>query len=247
MAIAEHVRDELGDGRAAARADEPACRPSSGCRTSARRRAPLPARRADRARPGLRAHRLLLRARHPRRDPRRARGPVPAVDLDGLRRRTRAHMGRCQGFFCGAELAAAARRERASGAVTVVVVGGGPAGLAAALELRAARRARVLVLEREARAGRDPAPRSPPGLRAARPAPPRSGPAYARRYASARRTPASSCGPRPWSPAGARRAARAHRPARTRVDPARRHRSSPPAAASARARRGSCRAPARRA
>jgi glycerol-3-phosphate dehydrogenase len=32
--------------------------------------------------------------------------PVPAVDLDGLRRRTRAHMGRCQGFFCGAELAA---------------------------------------------------------------------------------------------------------------------------------------------
>jgi glycerol-3-phosphate dehydrogenase len=31
--------------------------------------------------------------------------PVPPVDLDGLRRRTRAHMGRCQGFFCGAELA----------------------------------------------------------------------------------------------------------------------------------------------
>ena len=31
---------------------------------------------------------------------------VPAVDLDGLRRRTRAHMGRCQGFFCGAELVA---------------------------------------------------------------------------------------------------------------------------------------------
>jgi glycerol-3-phosphate dehydrogenase len=30
---------------------------------------------------------------------------VPAVDLDGLRRRTRAHMGRCQGFFCGAEIA----------------------------------------------------------------------------------------------------------------------------------------------
>jgi len=32
--------------------------------------------------------------------------PVPPVDLDGLRRRTRAHMGRCQGFFCGAQLAA---------------------------------------------------------------------------------------------------------------------------------------------
>jgi glycerol-3-phosphate dehydrogenase len=32
--------------------------------------------------------------------------PVPPVDLDGLRRRTRAYMGRCQGFCCGAELAA---------------------------------------------------------------------------------------------------------------------------------------------
>jgi glycerol-3-phosphate dehydrogenase len=32
--------------------------------------------------------------------------PVPPVDLDGLRRRTRAQLGRCQGFFCGAELAA---------------------------------------------------------------------------------------------------------------------------------------------
>jgi glycerol-3-phosphate dehydrogenase len=31
--------------------------------------------------------------------------PIPPVDLDGLRRRTRAHMGRCQGFFCGAALA----------------------------------------------------------------------------------------------------------------------------------------------
>ena len=31
---------------------------------------------------------------------------VPAVDLDGLRRRTRVLMGRCQGFFCAAEVAA---------------------------------------------------------------------------------------------------------------------------------------------
>jgi glycerol-3-phosphate dehydrogenase len=31
--------------------------------------------------------------------------PVPPADLDGLRRRTRAHMGRCQGFYCGAQLA----------------------------------------------------------------------------------------------------------------------------------------------
>jgi glycerol-3-phosphate dehydrogenase len=32
--------------------------------------------------------------------------PIPPVDLDGLRRRTRACMGRCQGFWCGAQLAA---------------------------------------------------------------------------------------------------------------------------------------------
>jgi glycerol-3-phosphate dehydrogenase len=30
--------------------------------------------------------------------------PVPAVDFDGLRRRTRALAGRCQGFYCHAEL-----------------------------------------------------------------------------------------------------------------------------------------------
>ena len=35
-----------------------------------------------------------------------ASSPIPPVDLDGLRRRTRALMGRCQGFFCGAQVAA---------------------------------------------------------------------------------------------------------------------------------------------
>jgi glycerol-3-phosphate dehydrogenase len=33
-------------------------------------------------------------------------GTIPPVDLDGLRRRTRVLMGRCQGFFCGAEVRA---------------------------------------------------------------------------------------------------------------------------------------------
>jgi glycerol-3-phosphate dehydrogenase len=32
------------------------------------------------------------------------RSPVPPADLDGLRRRTRALMGRCQGFYCTAEV-----------------------------------------------------------------------------------------------------------------------------------------------
>jgi glycerol-3-phosphate dehydrogenase len=30
--------------------------------------------------------------------------PIPARDLGGLRRRTRAMNGRCQGFFCGAQV-----------------------------------------------------------------------------------------------------------------------------------------------
>jgi len=34
------------------------------------------------------------------------RSPVPAIDLGGVRRRTRATNGRCQGFFCGAAIAA---------------------------------------------------------------------------------------------------------------------------------------------
>lgn len=34
-----------------------------------------------------------------------ARSAIPALDLDGLRRRTRALTGRCQGFFCGASVA----------------------------------------------------------------------------------------------------------------------------------------------
>jgi glycerol-3-phosphate dehydrogenase len=35
--------------------------------------------------------------------------PIPPRDLDGLRRRTRAGMGRCQGFYCGAEVGALMR------------------------------------------------------------------------------------------------------------------------------------------
>jgi glycerol-3-phosphate dehydrogenase len=34
------------------------------------------------------------------------RSPISPIDVDGLRRRTRVLMGRCQGFFCGAQVAA---------------------------------------------------------------------------------------------------------------------------------------------
>jgi glycerol-3-phosphate dehydrogenase len=39
-------------------------------------------------------------------------GSIPPADADGLRRRTRALMGRCQGFFCSAEIAAAMEGDR---------------------------------------------------------------------------------------------------------------------------------------
>lgn len=39
--------------------------------------------------------------------------PIPPVDLDGLRRRTRAMMGRCQGFACGAEVSSLLEAGRA--------------------------------------------------------------------------------------------------------------------------------------
>lgn len=42
------------------------------------------------------------------------RAPVPPADLDGLRRRTRTTMGRCQGFFCGAHVRALLEGELAA-------------------------------------------------------------------------------------------------------------------------------------
>jgi glycerol-3-phosphate dehydrogenase len=39
---------------------------------------------------------------------------LPPADLDGLRRRTRAMNGRCQGFYCGAAVVAALEHDTAS-------------------------------------------------------------------------------------------------------------------------------------
>ncbi len=47
---------------------------------------------------------------------RACQGPLPAVDLDGIRRRTRALAGRCQGFYCTAAVVS-----------TAVAAGGQPA------------------------------------------------------------------------------------------------------------------------
>jgi glycerol-3-phosphate dehydrogenase len=48
-----------------------------------------------------------------------AQSVVPPVDLDGLRRRTRALMGRCQGFFCGPNVAATLAKHRAQDRASV--------------------------------------------------------------------------------------------------------------------------------
>ena len=114
---------------------------------------------------------------------------IPPAGLDGLRRRTRAMNGRCQGFFCGAEVNAAVEahpcprravaparegtRSMSTAARTVkptdvAIIGAGPAGLAAATRLAATHRRRVLVLDRESDPRRNPATLRPSRLRDAR-------------------------------------------------------------------------------
>jgi glycerol-3-phosphate dehydrogenase len=102
MAIAEHVRDglELGDLRP--RAGLPEVRmPNIG------EAFPRPYQQADRIAADPEYGRIVCFCERVTRGELRdaLASAIPPVDLDGLRRRTRAHMGRCQGFFCGAQLA----------------------------------------------------------------------------------------------------------------------------------------------
>jgi glycerol-3-phosphate dehydrogenase len=106
MAIAEHVRDELdraglelagaGDGLPAIRM------PNIG------EAAPRPYARPDLVAADPEYGRVVCFCERVTRGEIRdaAASPIPPTDLDGLRRRTRALMGRCQGFFCGAHLPA---------------------------------------------------------------------------------------------------------------------------------------------
>jgi glycerol-3-phosphate dehydrogenase len=102
--------------------------------------------------------------------------PIPAYVLEGLRRRTRAMQGRCQGFNCQATLLKTLAQPRALTTehiestekkldifpgstnsvvknVDAVIVGAGPAGLSAALELKKLGVKNILVAERESEAG----------------------------------------------------------------------------------------------
>lgn len=94
---------------------------------------------------------------------------IPATNLDGLRRRTRASQGRCQGFNCHAALVKTLENhsndfsrfvgmeEKATEVATttcdVLIVGAGPAGLSAAIELKKLGIKDVLVVDREPEAG----------------------------------------------------------------------------------------------
>jgi glycerol-3-phosphate dehydrogenase len=48
--------------------------------------------------------------------------PIPPSTIDGLRRRTRATNGRCQGFFCGAEVTAVVKRDAPATKVNATTV-----------------------------------------------------------------------------------------------------------------------------
>jgi L-2-hydroxyglutarate oxidase LhgO len=96
---------------------------------------------------------------------------IPATNLDGLRRRTRASQGRCQGFNCHAALEMSlrgGRSPRRSNLFTaaeiasqrtlamtyeVLIVGAGPAGLSTAIELKKQGIKNILIVDREPEAG----------------------------------------------------------------------------------------------
>jgi glycerol-3-phosphate dehydrogenase len=106
MAIAEHLRDELEASGVALRERPgglPVVRmPNLG------EAAPRPYAEAERIARDSAYGRIVCFCERVTRGEIRdaAASPIPPIDLDGLRRRARVLMGRCQGFFCGAHVPA---------------------------------------------------------------------------------------------------------------------------------------------
>jgi glycerol-3-phosphate dehydrogenase len=105
MAIAEHVRKELGAAGLSLRPKEsgPAVRmPNIGDL------GPRPYEQSERIAENADYGRIVCFCERVTRGEilDALRSPIPPRDLDGLRRRTRVLMGRCQGFFCGARVEA---------------------------------------------------------------------------------------------------------------------------------------------
>ena len=105
MAIAEHVRDELDRAGLALR-ETPEALPELHM-PNIGEAGPRPYAEANRIAEDPDYGRVVCFCERVTRGEIRdaARSPVPPADLDGLRRRTRALMGRCQGFFCAAHVA----------------------------------------------------------------------------------------------------------------------------------------------
>jgi glycerol-3-phosphate dehydrogenase len=120
LAIAEHVRDELDRAGLALRErldGLPELRmPNIG------EGAPRPYARADLISSDPEYGRIVCFCERVTRGEIRdaAASPVPPADLDGLRRRTRVLMGRCQGFFCGAHVPALLAEQTGRGATDLM-------------------------------------------------------------------------------------------------------------------------------
>ena len=106
MAIAEHVRGALEEAGLTLRPKDP--QPVTPRMPNIGELAPRPYADAERIAADPEYGRIVCFCERATRGEIRDAfaAPVPAVDLDGLRRRTRVLMGRCQGFFCGAHVAA---------------------------------------------------------------------------------------------------------------------------------------------
>lgn len=124
---------------------------------------------------------------------------IPATTPDGLRRRTRAMQGRCQGFNCQAAVLSSLRGPavmkqshnkpfdsaddfHSSSSADVLIVGGGPAGIAAALELKKLGVNKILIVERESESGGIPRMCGHIGFGLGDLYRVMTGPAYARKY-----------------------------------------------------------------
>ncbi len=106
MAIAEHVRDELSDGGLSLRERPEGLPPVRMPPIGEAQLRPFADPGRVEADPEY-GHIVCFCERVTRGEIRdAARSPLPPADLDGLRRRTRVLMGRCQGFFCGASVTA---------------------------------------------------------------------------------------------------------------------------------------------
>ena len=111
-------------------------------------------------------------------------GPVPATDLDGIRRRTRALAGRCQGFHCGATVTAMLDE---GGRACLTSSSSGPArpGSRSRATSAASGVGDVVVLDRDDEPGGVPRHSHHPGYGLRDLHRSLSGPAYARRLADA--------------------------------------------------------------